>query len=339
MNSCTGLQVGVVGNGLSALAAAHFVQKAGHRATLLETDHGDVRLGRTFKFGPSRFDQFFQFISEQDSELLALLNELEIEENLQWFPSPRRKKFWPIRQPKVAMSVGLPETMKVALRSRLQVHKVSAAMDMTESDCSIDVRTDCGTRRFDAIVATLPLDQLEDLASGETAQEMPRIHARLQTSVSVVFISSAPLWKKHSTFVVSDHMPFHSVSATTDVVSKLCAINVCGYSDSSDVELKILALRLLSENFAEFQPSNVEAVRVFRYSNHIPVFEPEDHHKRIIARVGESRLFLASRELGSGLPVCLNTDVLLAREAVDAFVECAPTFVSGGRQAAHAAGR
>ena len=339
MNSSRGLHVGVLGNGLSALAAAHFVQKAGHEATVLETDHSDVRLGRTFKHGPSRFDQFFQLVSEQDSALRGLLKELGIEDNLQWVPAPRRRKFWPIRQHQVALGVGLAETMKLALRSRLQVHKVSSEMDLMESEYSIDIRTDEGTRRFDALITSLPIDQVEDLGRELVAQQVPDSQGRQQTLVNVVFISSSPIWRKYSTFVVSNQMPFHSVSATTYVDLMLSVINVSGYNDSSDSELKLLALRSLSENYAEFQPSNVQAARVFRYAKHIPVFEPEDNHRQISARVGGSRLFLASRELGCSLPVCMNTDVLLAREAVDAFVECAPTFACGARQAAHAAGR
>ena len=171
------------------------------------------------------------------------------------------------------------------------------------------------------------------------AQDLPRSQARHRTLVSVVFISTVPLLKKYATFVENSSLPFTCVSSVTDPESGLTAINVSGCSEAPEMELKILATRFLSEKFGEFQPSCVEAVRVFQSSERIPVYPLNEKVEPIPARVGEGRLFLASRELGYGRPVSMNTDLLLARKAVEAFLECAPTFVCGVRPAALAAAR
>ena len=317
MHLITGLQVGVLGNGLSALTAAYLIKKAGHEATVLETDFGHVRVGKPFQYGSSRSEQFFQFVTEQDAEVHALVKELGIEIELQWLPRPRRRRFWPIRKPaKVAVGLGLAESIRFALRHRVRVEELQPEMDL---------RTDFGTPRFDAIISTLPIDQLEDLAGELVERELPGIQAGYRTFVNLVLISSNTLWKKYSTFVENHCNSFSSVSVTTDVDSGLSVISVCGYSDASDVDLRKHALRFLSENFAEFQPSSVEAMRVFR---------PDYDGDEISARVGKSRLFLASPELGAAMPVCMNTDILLAKQAVAELLKCAPTFASGVRQAA-----
>jgi hypothetical protein len=222
--------------------------------------------------------------------------------------------------------------MELALRRRLDVEPVSKALDLLEFDYSIEARTDFGRRRFDAMITTLSVDEVADMARGLIAQDMPQSQTRHRTLVNIVFICLTPLLKKYTTFVEIDAFPFRAVSSTTNVSAELTAINICGYSELADVELKLLALRFLSERFAEFQPSNVEAVRIFRSSERTTTY-------MIPVRVGDGRLFLASRELGYGLPVSMNTDLIVARRAVDAFLECAPIFACGERQAARAAGR
>lgn len=340
MISQTGLQVGVLGTGLPALAAAHFLQNAGHTATVLDTGQGFVRLGRTFPYGGGRFDQFLQVVRANDHELLALSKALGIQSQLQWHASPRKQMFWPLRrEPKVATSVGFSQALELVLRNRLNVNQVGKALDLLEFDHCIEIRTDSGRRQFDAMITTLTLDEVEDMAKGLIAQDLPRSQARHRTLVNVVFLTETPLLKKHATFVENAQLPFTEVSSMTNVESRLSCINVSGYSDASDTELRLLALQLLSEKFAEFQPSNVEAIQVFRSEELIPVYTIGDAYLPIAERVGDGRLFLASRELGGSMPVSMNTDIVLARNAVNSFLECAPTFACGARQAEHAAAR
>ena len=340
MHCDTKLQVAVLGTGLPALSAAHLIQKQGHDVTVLDTDCGYVRLGRTFPYGGGRFDQFIQTVKDDDRELLGLCQELRVEPTLQWHSQPRNGlfRFWD-RTPKSATSAGLSQALELELRDRVSVEQVSAVFDLMEYDYSIEIRTEDGRRQFDAIISTLPLDELEEITRGLLAQDLPSSQARLRTLVSVVFISSVPLLKKYATFVENNCLPFTSVSSHTDPDSHLTAITVCGCSEAPEMELKILALRFLSENFAEFQPSNVDALRVFISSERIPVYPLNASAARISTRVGVGRLFLAARELGYGLPLSMNTDLLLAKQAVDAFLECVPTFVCGARPAALAAAR
>jgi NAD(P)-binding Rossmann-like domain len=333
MSLSTGLHVGVLGTGLPALAAAYFTQKSGHSVTVLDAEQGYVGVGKSFSYGGGRFDQFLQVVTDRDHEVLALRKELGFEDQLQWLSVQGRGILgWIQRKPKVATCGGLARAMELELRNRLDVEPVSRAMDLLEHDYSIEVRTDRGKRQFDAVITTLAIDEVDDMARGLISHEMPRSQGSRRTLVNVVFLCSSPLLEKLSTFVVKPSQPFQTVSSTTDVDSGLTAINVCGFSESADVELRVLALRLLCDVFHEFQPSNVDAVRVFRSSERTAVCS-------IAARIGEGRLFLASRELGFGLPVSMNTDLLLARQAVKSFLECAPIFACGERQAAHAAGR
>jgi len=328
------LQVGVLGTGLPALAAAHFLQQSGHEATVLDTDLDYVRLGRTFSYGGSRFDQFLQVVRPDDKPLLNLTRELRVEPDLKWHPHPGRRVFWPFGGvKKVGISAGYSESLELALRDRLDVYQVGKAVDLLEYDHCIEIRTDSNRRQFDAMITTLSLDEVDDLARGLIAQELPRSQARHRTLVNVVFISTTPLFKKYSTFVENAQLPFTEVTSTTDVDTGLTCINVCGYSEASEVELRILALKLLAEHFAEFQPSHVEQVRVFQSGERMPVYSMKDTVQPISARVGDGRLFLAARELGGTMPVSMNTDIVLARNAVNAFVECAPTFACGARRA------
>ena len=219
------------------------------------------------------------------------------------------------------------------------VEKVSKAIDLLEFDHCIELRSDRSRRQFDAMITTLPLDELEELARGLIAQEIPCSHARARTFTNVVFICSIPLFSKYSTFVENSRFWVREVSSTTDVGSRVTAINVCGYSDEPESELRILALKLLCEKFSEFQPSSVQDVRVFKSSERVTIVPHGEDKQLLPSRVGESRLFLASRELGHGMPVSMNTELMLAKNAVGAFLEWAPIFACGARQAAHAAGQ
>ena len=84
MHCDTKLQVAVLGTGLPALSAAHQLQKAGHDVTVMDTDCGYVRLGRTFPYGGGRFDQFVQTICSSDREVFELCKDLRIEPKLEW---------------------------------------------------------------------------------------------------------------------------------------------------------------------------------------------------------------------------------------------------------------
>ncbi len=340
MNCDNKLHVGVLGTGLPALFAAQLIEKAGHSATVLDSDCGYVRLGRTFPYGGGRFDQFVQTVSVDDAEVYTLVKALGVEPVLQPHKTPRAGLSWLwSKNPKTATAVGLSQALELALRDRLQVEQVVQVVDLMEFDYSIELRTREGRRQFDAIVTTVPLEELDEMARGLIAQDLPRSQARHRTLVSVVFISTVPLLKKYATFVENSSLPFTCVSSVTNPESGLTAINVSGCSEAPEMELKILATRFLSEKFGEFQPSCVEAVRVFQSSERIPVYPLNEKVEPIPARVGEGRLFLASRELGYGRPVSMNTDLFLARKAVEAFLECAPTFVCGARPAALAAAR
>jgi hypothetical protein len=340
MHSISGLQVGVLGTGLSALSAAYYLKKSGHCATVLDIERGTARPGRSFSYCGGRLDQFLQTVTRRDLELHALIAEIGVDANLQWHAEPGRGLFRLIgRTPGVATCMGLAAMMERELRSRLTVEPIGEAIDLLEFDHCIEIRTDRGRRQFDAMIATVPIDTVEDIARGLIAQELPCNQAHRRTLANVVFVSASPLLRKFSTFVESTYFPFTTVASTTDVDSKLSVIHIAGYSDVPGLELRLLATRFLCENFPEFQPSNVSEVRVFQSTERIPICQSNRDSERIPAQVGESRLFLASRDLSDGMPVSMNTDLLLAREAVNEFLDLAPIFACGARQAEHAGAR
>jgi protoporphyrinogen oxidase len=77
-------RVVVVGGGLSGLAAAYDLVRAGHQVTILEAASDFGGLASSFRLGGQPVERFYHFICRSDKHLLQLINELGLESKLHW---------------------------------------------------------------------------------------------------------------------------------------------------------------------------------------------------------------------------------------------------------------
>ena len=78
------LRVGVLGDGLAALASAHYLARAGIEPVVLASSSIGGWLAERFPVGPHRFDCFHMPISRSDSALCGLLAELDLLPRVAW---------------------------------------------------------------------------------------------------------------------------------------------------------------------------------------------------------------------------------------------------------------
>ena len=78
------LRVGVLGDGLAALASAHYLARSGIEPVVLASSSIGGWLAERFPVGPHRFDCFHMPISRSDSALCGLLAELDLLPRVAW---------------------------------------------------------------------------------------------------------------------------------------------------------------------------------------------------------------------------------------------------------------
>ena len=98
-----GLDVGVVGGGISGLASALRIAQRGHRVTLYE--HSDVLggLGTTFPYGDGHLERFYHCLLPDDDALLAIVRDLGLDAEMLWKPTDmgfmHSKRIYPLNTP------------------------------------------------------------------------------------------------------------------------------------------------------------------------------------------------------------------------------------------------
>ncbi len=83
-NVSTPLHVAVIGGGIAGLACAYFLQKQGHRATVLEAASRLGGLGTDFEHEGVSIDKFYHVALDSDDDLIALLADLGVSDRLLW---------------------------------------------------------------------------------------------------------------------------------------------------------------------------------------------------------------------------------------------------------------
>jgi len=78
------MRVGIVGGGITGLAAACYLQKAGVNTTIVEAAPTLGGLATSFDFGPFHWDKFYHVILTSDHSLLSLLDECGLSSELRW---------------------------------------------------------------------------------------------------------------------------------------------------------------------------------------------------------------------------------------------------------------
>jgi protoporphyrinogen oxidase len=78
------MKVAVVGGGILGLTLAHRLGRAGHAVDLLEAGPFLGGLAASQDYGPFIWDRFYHCILPQDTSLIALLDELGLQDSLRW---------------------------------------------------------------------------------------------------------------------------------------------------------------------------------------------------------------------------------------------------------------
>ena len=74
----------VIGGGLAGLSACYDLARAGHRVTVLESSSGFGGLASSLKIEGKPVERFYHFICRSDVHLLEFLDELELDNKLNW---------------------------------------------------------------------------------------------------------------------------------------------------------------------------------------------------------------------------------------------------------------
>lgn len=79
-----GLNIAVIGGGISGLSAAHFLSEQGHKVTVFERDDKLGGLAGSFDFDGSFIEKYYHFICLGDDDLIRLCEELGLGRKLSW---------------------------------------------------------------------------------------------------------------------------------------------------------------------------------------------------------------------------------------------------------------
>jgi protoporphyrinogen oxidase len=75
---------GIVGGGLLGMTLAHGLAKSGHRVTIFEAAPSFGGLASAWRIGDATWDRYYHVALQSDQALRSLLNELSLEQDLQW---------------------------------------------------------------------------------------------------------------------------------------------------------------------------------------------------------------------------------------------------------------
>lgn len=81
------LKVGIIGGGVMGLTLAYRLSQEGHGVQVIESREQLGGLSTWFDYGPFTWDKYYHVILKQDSELLNLIEELQLEDKLSWQPT------------------------------------------------------------------------------------------------------------------------------------------------------------------------------------------------------------------------------------------------------------
>src|SRR5882672_8673675 len=79
-----GRHIGILGGGITGLASAFYLLRAGVEVTVLEAGSQVGGLATYFNFGDFSWDRFYHCILTSDSALLQLIDDLGLTPDLRW---------------------------------------------------------------------------------------------------------------------------------------------------------------------------------------------------------------------------------------------------------------
>lgn len=81
------MKIGIIGGGISGLAAAYKLGKLGHRVTVFEASPFLGGLGAYLSIGVGYVERFYHHFFVSDSALIQLINELRLSQKLRFYPA------------------------------------------------------------------------------------------------------------------------------------------------------------------------------------------------------------------------------------------------------------
>lgn len=191
---------------------------------------------------------------------------------------------------------------------------------------------------YDAVISTLPLPLLRELTDSALSPRIPLPELEYQGVVNVLLSVKNPLDRHYWTAVVDSGFDFQGVVETTKVIrpewignrNLVYVMNYCSaHSDeynAPDSELIENAKVGLKRLYPDFELSDVEAAWVFRAPHVEPVWTKGYLRRRPAARVGDTRIYLATTAQAYPMVTSWNTSVKLASDAVSALLRDAAGF-------------
>ncbi len=82
------MQIGIIGGGIAGLTAALRLSKKGHKIFIFEKDEKLGGLAQAVDFSGNKLDKFYRHIFKSDRDIIDLINELNLQDKLQWIKTP-----------------------------------------------------------------------------------------------------------------------------------------------------------------------------------------------------------------------------------------------------------
>jgi protoporphyrinogen oxidase len=211
------------------------------------------------------------------------------------------------------------------------IHLNTPVRGVETIDRGMRVWLEGGQQDFDAVLSTLPLPQLRGLASNGLETQIPLPQLSYQGVVNVLLVTRQRLDRFYWTAVVDSGFAFQGIVETTHVIDPqwiggrnlLYVMNYCSADtplyNRDEAELKRDAVAGLARLYpSRFDPQQVESAHVFRAPFVEPVWPLGYLRQRPAARVGDTRLFLATTAQAYPMVTSWNTSVKLAEDAIQA---------------------
>lgn len=240
------------------------------------------------------------------------------------------------------------EEVKAALRGGLcsMIDSLADAITRSGGEILTDTPIEClwetrdGVRvagrgmegEFDAVLSTLPMPLLRNIADRRLAPKIPLPELEYQGVVNVMLIARRSLDRHYWTAVVDSDFPFQGVVETTHVIrpewignrNLIYLMNYCSKDSSHYTADDATQIRLardgLSRLYRTFDPADIEAAYVFRAPHVEPVWPRGYLRSRPESRIDGTRVFLATTAQAYPMVTSWNTSVKLAQDAVSAML-------------------
>ncbi len=218
------------------------------------------------------------------------------------------------------------ERLRDSVESRGGEVRLNTNVTAVESDpTGVSVEIDGELQRFDALISTLPPEQLRKLARGSLLARLPAESPDYLGRVTALVVTRRPVTRAYETTVIGDREPFQTIFETTNArrdapsgralvyLSYVCGAHTDAYKLSDDA-IRERAVGMLVRHFDGLAPEDVERVEVTRQADAEPVHTVGALSRRPATRVEDTPVFLCSSAQLYPRAGGWDAEVSLARE-------------------------